>query len=144
MLKIKNAPVSLYKMHPPFTAWSINTGNILQRTTTIKCIIHLKHFEALYQFDAGKNILYKMMKYGALEGAFYRRQSLFSIKWVPNEHFIDVKHEHFIEDQLRGILKPCNSALFLVTSHEHIVKTYQTYHDYHVYQKTVFYLMLKH
>ena len=103
MLKINNAPASLYKMHPPFTAWSINMGNILQRTTTIKCIIHLKHFEALYQFDAGKKILYKMMKYGALEGAFYRRQSLFSIKWVPNEHFIDVKHEHFIEDQSRGM-----------------------------------------
>ena len=89
MLKIKIAPVSLYKIHFPFRAWSINTGNILQRTTTIKCIIHLKHFEALYQFDAGKNILYKMMKYGALEGAFYRRQSIFSIKRVPNEHFIE-------------------------------------------------------
>ena len=80
MLIIENAPVTLYKVHPPFTAWSINTGNILQGTTTIKCIIHLKHFETLYQFDAGKKILYKMMKYGALEVAFYRRQSLFSIK----------------------------------------------------------------
>ena len=80
MLKVNNAPVSLYKMRPPFTVWSTNMGNILQRTTTIKCIIHLKHFEAPYQFDAGKKILYKMMKYGALEVAFYRRQSLFSIK----------------------------------------------------------------
>ena len=58
---IENAPVSLYKLYPPLTAWSINAGNILQRTTTVKCIIHLKHFQALYQFDAGEKSLYNLI-----------------------------------------------------------------------------------
>ena len=32
----------------PFTTWSINNGNILQRIPPIKCIIHLQHLAHLY------------------------------------------------------------------------------------------------
>ena len=36
------------KIYFPFTAWSINKGNILQRIPPTKCIIHLQHLAPLY------------------------------------------------------------------------------------------------
>ena len=83
-------------MHFPFIAWSI-TSLVQERKLSII-------------FGAGKETLYKMTKQSAQEEHLIDDQTSSLYNDPRNNFLIDVKHVHFIEEQLTGIVCAENSA----------------------------------
>ena len=132
-LKNQGCPyVSLYEneTHVPFTAWSINKGYILQRFPPIQCITY-NILRLSILFDAGKETLYKMIKYGSLEMHFLEQVFY---KMNPGTVFYRRKAYPFN----RGTT---NGYVFVIKSRFHLQFVYwdrpEETHFYGVKDKTV-------